>query len=480
MSSKSACNFDNVMGKMLGLRESDGLLVDGDMLDELDNGGKLNYNEQSNTAGEALFDESTDIKGAKAASGWKDKGVVGLVKRVLTDQAGVSEILGDDLVDEMDDLVRDFAENGGREWEFSEAAASILDQYEDNYSGAKLGYFNEYRDWMTDGGPLFAENRKTGLGQGLANLTDNAIKSSLTVGLGNPIEMAIKLPALYPEEVAQGVSNWISQGHVFKKIPELEKTGFYNLERREITDSNLLEKLNSKWEGINHTLDIPWKNLAYHTGAVRGGMKGGIKAVEDVLFQPRMANMPRQRWASAGRVESRLLNYSINSVKLGVNLMRRAATGDPKAIAGLGIMLGSMTALGGPGALIPKPVEDYLKEVNPDFEPPPKWFAAGLIQQQGISRVGIPFDMVNRQGRKTWESFLQGGEGVAEGDAKKALVNLGFAVGSAYAFTQSWAGDALAQKAFGIGRDLMLDELGAEDLPGEIQDKYLPFLESDD
>lgn len=468
----NACTPDNVIGRMLGMREANGLPVGKELLDELDTGGKYAYSKQSNAVGADLFD-SSETKGRKSV-GWLEKAVgnpIDAGKRILTDQAGPDEILGNELIDQMDELVQEHLQESGGKAQFIEDARDILDSFANDYSGTKESYFKEYKDWMMNGGPLYAKERKTGTGQAIANLGDNAIKSSFTVLLGNPIEVAIKLPSLYPKEAAQGLKNWLEAGDAIRKIPELEKIGFYGLERKSITDASLFEKANHKWAGINEAADIPWKNLVYHTGKISGGHAGGLKAVEDVLFNQRMANLPRQRWGQSGRVESKLLNYSINSVKLGYDLMKGTVTGDKKAQLALAIMSGSILAMGGPGALIPQPIDDFLKKVNPDYEGLPEWGAAGLIKQQGIGRVGIPFDMANRQGGKAWKSLVDAGK---SGVSTRSAVDVAHALVSLAAFSQGWAGDAAVQKGLGLVKDSLLDELD-EDFWTDTRNAYLPF-----
>ena len=470
MTSK-ACTPDNVIGRMLGMREANGHAVTKELIDELDGRGKLSYADQTNLVGADLFDGS-DIKGEKAVINHPQEN---MVKRILTDQAGVDEILDADLVDDLDGLIREHMTGGGTKYDFADEAKDILEAYRDNYTGTKSAYFQEYYNWMVhDGGPLYQIERRTGVGQAMSNLADNTIKSSFTVALGNPIELALKLPALYRDDVAEGVSRWLSNGDVFRKIPELEKIGFYGLERREITDANMLQKLNKKWSGLNEIFDIPWKNLAYHTGAVKGGMEGGLKAVEDVLFIPRMANMPRQRWANAGRIESRFLSYSINSIKLGADLLKRASQGDMDAMIGIAIIGGGMTAFGGPGSLIPKPVEDFL-EASGDWENPlPKWGASGLVQQQGVGRAGIVYDIGTRQGQKIFKSATEAAASAMDGDIGAASVNLAHSLMGFAAFTNSFWGDAAVQKGMGIARDLVLDDMDG-DLAEEAQETFFPF-----
>jgi len=499
----NACTPDNVIGKILGMREANGLEVSKELLDELDTGGKFAYSKQSDEIGADIFDQS-EIKGT--GDNWFTKafGDPRNVKRILVDQAGPDEILGNELIDDMDRLIQDYMTGSGEPYQFSKQAykflqdeeleklvgvtknpyelgfkvnaAKILDSYASNYTGTKASYFKEYREWMLEGGPLFSKENKTGALQAVSNLGDNAIKSSFTVLLGNPIEVAIKLPSLYPGEAAQGLKNWLEAGDFKRKIPELEEVGFYGIERKSMSDANLLEKLNSKWAGLNEYADIPWKNLVYHTGAVKGGMQGGLKAVEDVLFVPRLANMPRQRWGLAGRVESKLLNYSINSIKLGYDLLEGTVKGDRQAQLGLAIMLGSVTALGGPGALVPQPVDDFLSKVNPDYEPLPQWGLSGLLKQQGIGRIAVGYDMASRQGQKAWKSLVDAGQSAGT-DNTRAAIDIAHAAVSLAAFSQGWAGDAAVQKGLSLAKDAWLGELDT-DFWTDARETYLPFTKA--
>lgn len=469
----NACTPDNVIGKILGMREANGFPVTQELLDELDMSGRISYSKQSDEIGADIFDQS-DIKGTPDGN-WFTKafGDPRNIKRILVDQAGPDEILGNELIDELDQLVHEHLQYGGTKYEFIKEAGDILDGAAGDYSGTKASYFKEYKEWMKQGGPLYSNERKTGALQAVSNLGDNAIKSSFTVLLGNPLEVAVKLPALYPSETLQGLKNWLQSGDVFRKIPELDDIGFYGIERKTASDANLLDKANQKWAGLNEVADIPWKNLIYHTGAVRGGQKAGLKAVEDVLFVPRLANLPRQRWNLAGRVESKLLNYSINSIKLGYDLMRGAVSGNKEAALALAIMTGTITAMGGPGALVPQPVDDFLSKVNPEYEPLPQWGAAGLLKQQGIGRLAVGYDMAGRQTQKAWKSLVDAGQS-AGNDNTRTAIDVAHALVSLAAFSQGWAGDALAQKGLLLAKDALLGEM-EEDFWHEAMHTYLPF-----
>lgn len=455
------------MGRMDAMSELSGNPVPAEVINDYDGGEKLSYVDQSNRIGASLYEQMT------GALGFDDLAASG--KRILADQEWASKHLGDDLIDELSKMAAPHAMGKGTKRQFIKDALDVMAAYGDSFSGEKAAYFKEYRDWLIAGGPYYQRAVKTGVGQLAANLADNTIKSSFTVALGEPIEVALKLPALYRAEAAEGLSRWLANGEMFKKIPELEAKGFYGVERREITDPNLLAKLDNSWGGLNEKLGIPWKNLVYRTGEVRGGHEGGLKAVQDVLFIPRAMDMPRQRWYAQGRVESRFLSYTIGSINLGVDLMQRAVKGDMDAIIGIAIMTGGITAVGGPGSLVPQPFEALMKKANPDWENPlPKWGASGLVQQAGIGRVGLIYDMGSRQMQKMFTSSAKSLEGLSEGDMSAAAVNAAHAIMSAAIFTPSIAGDAQVQKAMGIARDLVLDDMD-QDFGATVQKAYLPF-----
>src|SRR5690606_18600627 len=109
--------------------------------------------------------------------------------------------------------------------------------------------------------------------------------------------------------------------------------------------------------------------------------------------------------------------------------------------------------------------------------PLPKWGASGLIQQTGVGRAGIVYDIANRQGRKIWQSAEEARDEFRNGDPSRGAVNMAHALMGFAAFTNSFWGDAQVQKGMNIARDLVLDDMDT-DFGTEIQESYFPFFEA--
>ena len=482
----NACTPDNVIGRLLAEREAMGMNIPLDVIDDLDAGGKGHLVDGSNKAdAQPLKDtglSEADDLGIRAFPPKHDS----LVGRILADQKRPSHF-APDLVRDLNEVMTELYQQSGGDLasiraEYTETAKQLFDEYDwQKLTPAQASYLQGYEKYMVrDGGSFFSQGRKTGVGQALSNFADNAIKSSFTVALGNPLEVAIKAPALYGEEFIPGLQKWLSNQEMFKKIPELDALGYYSVERKLDLDENLFQKLNNSWAGLNEKLDIPWKNLMYRVGEVRGGQQGGLKAIDDVLFIPTFADVPRQRWADTGRLESRFLSYSVSSARLGMDLVSRAAKGDMKAFQGLLTMGGITVAVGGPGALLPEPLFQAMNILEPGSgdelkETIPSWGGADLVRFQGIGRIGIPIEMANRQSQKTIRLMSEGVSRMQAGDVMGGLGDVSVGLMALTAFSQLPVGDAQIQRAIDLGRDVLNDEVAPEEIPGEAMNRFLPF-----
>lgn len=482
----NACTPDNVIGRLMAEREALGLDIPAEVIDDLDAGGKGHLVKSSNELDAQPLKDAGYTASDDAGLKQFDQKHENLVGRILADQKRPSHF-APQLVDDLNEVMTELYQEAGGDLasvrkEYTETVSQLFDEFDTSgMTPAQQNYLEQYRRYMVDeGGSFYSQGRKTGIGQGLANLADNVIKSSFTVALGNPLEVAIKAPALYADELGEGLSKWLQNGEIFKKLPELDELGYYSIERKSDMDANLLQKINNSWAGVNEYLDIPWKNLVYRIGEARGGQQGGLKAIDDILFIPRFADVPRQRWADTGRLESRFLSYSVSSARLGIDLVSRAAKGDKAAMKSLAIMAGATTALGGPGALLPEPLFQALNALEDGSgdelkENIPSWGGADLIRFQGIGRIGIPIDMANKQGQKAGKLISEGTGKITDGDTTGGLIDVGVGLMALTAFTQLPVGDVQFQKAIQLGRDVLTDELSVEDLPGEAVEKFLPF-----
>lgn len=486
-----ACTADNVLGRLMAERDASGLDVPEDVIAELDAGGKSNIvSGSADIKSKVVLENPTEADRVALQPYQKSDSLLKLAGMVIADNKRPSSYFPD-LVKNLDESIIDVVvEHNG---EMSTAAAKadyrqtvteIMDGFDtENLSPAQQNYFEGYYRYMTEEGPFYGKSQQpTGLGQMRRNAVSNTLKSSFTVALGNPLETMIKAPALYPQESLTGFLNWSKNGDAFKKIPKLEQLGYYDGIRNPELEGSAFNNLLSGWQGINKTLDIPWKNLAYRIGEAAGGVEGGLKAIDDILFIPRFADMPRQRWGQLGREEVSVLNYSISSARLGVDLINRAVRGDTKAMAGLAIMAGMGTAIGGPGAMIPQFVIDGLNVISPGSgddvsEMMPKWGASKLIQYGGIGRIGVTISIFNRTIQKAQQNFSSGAEKMADGDAVGGLVDLGLSLFSLASLSSSPLGDAQIQRAGNYIADVIREDMDSEQAMGELNERFNPLVE---
>lgn len=480
----NACNPVNVASKIAAIEQSRGAVIDAGAIESMGPGAVTNFTNTDNSLSASILKSSTPTEAETVGiSRFENspESTVSLVGRVLADQKRPSSFLGEDLIGQLNEAIENIYLQYGRNNPEGRAAydqqiGEILDSVDTTqFTDAQYHYFNDYAAEMKRGGSLYQTTRKTGAGQVLSNIADNTIKSSFTVAVGQPMEIAIKLPALYGDTVFDALSTWASKGEFFKKIDELDALGYYSVERQAAAGDNLLSKVSSNWAGINEYLDIPWKNLVYTAGVLRGGHQAGLKALDDVLFIPRWADIPRQRWNDTGRVESRFLSYSVSSARLSLDLISKSVGGDQEALKSLLTMAAMGSLLGGPGALIPEPIEQLISKASPESGDIIRSMqipgTSGLIQQQGIGRISIASSIMETTLKRSWKLANDGVEKLNYGDPFGGSVDMAFSLVPLMSMTQNPMGDAMFQKLLYTGREALMDDFDAQDTV----ERFFPF-----
>ena len=477
---KNVCNADNVLGKMLGMRETDGLPVTLEHLDAIDNAGKAHYNDTVNQWGSEIYDDAAphegDNKALAKAKDWFIGDTPEVVRNTLQSARNPSGLFGEERVKPVIDFVTqhhtDYMDN------LAEGKKAYMDEIEmvfDDIDTADMSPalqegWNNYRRFYEGGGELYGMAEINPVAKGLSNLTYNLIKSSPNVVLGNIAEGVIKLPTLYPKTFMTGIAKAVENG-LFKELPEMAAKGIYDINERGHT--------RGKWNGLIGMTDIPLKNIAYFAGeAAEAG--GGAKAVQRVAFLPRMGDLPSAYYSGGGRAAVRLLGYTVNSYKMYADLWRQASKGNVAPLVTYHVLSGLVG--GGAAATLPQPLIAALKVAFPDTE---EWLdenqgpLAKLIQPGNITRLGVTYDVAARQGSGAWKNFKKAAEYAQDGEFGNASLEGLDALLRLQSFSDAAIGDAQIQKALRMAKDVAQGELAPEDVPAEAVDKFLPFTKAD-
>ena len=410
---------------------------------------------------------------------------------LITDTRNWSGLLGEDYIAPLQEFLEShFAQygddlNAGRSDYFSQID-DVLDSLDDSgLSSSQLRLAEKYKTLYGNGGVFY--NKEGGIRDvaAIGNIVGNTIQSSPTVIMGNPLELSYKLPAIYPKETIPAIQRAMKEG-LFKRIPEIEARGGYG---SSVGAANVMGDRKA-FEGLIGLTDIPAKNITYFAGEL-ASPGGGIKAIQDIMFVPRFADVPAIYHSGMGGATIGLLSYTINTYKLIGGLMGKAVKGDMTALASLATMYGIAGTIGGLGSEsgnpftsalasgMPAPLQSFIEAAIPDSE---EFFdentgkLAGLVKPGSIDRVGIPFSIASRQLGKGLKAGMNSVEEFGEGDYIPAIVDLGDAILSALPFgTGSVLNDMQFQKVKDMAVDAFKGDLDFEDIPGEALDKFTPY-----
>lgn len=390
--------------------------------------------------------------------------------------------LSDEYIQPLQDYLEDFFAEFGDD--LSQGASTyykeipeVLDSLDDSLlSPEQMHHAERYKKIFADGGSFYAKENGLEL---VNNVVSNYIGSSPTVLYGNLLEVSYKLPALYPDTMIPAIKKAIDEvggiKNLGKRIPEIEAKGGYGSS----IGTNVVGNRKA-YEGIIGLTDIPAKNIVYYAGELREA-GGGMKALQDVMFVPRFADVPEIYMSSGGRVTVGLLSYTINTYKLINGLALKAAKRDMFALKALGTMALISGGIGGLGSESGNPVTSTIASATPDLVRWPiqqlipeseEWFdentgtLSPLMRAGGIDRIGVPFEMVSRQAKRAFskagdslEEFGDGGLWNGTVDMVDALFTLApFGRGTIFNDAQFQKVKDLAVEAFKW--DLDFDEVG--------------------
>jgi hypothetical protein len=476
---KDACTPSNVLGRMLGFRETDGLPVTMEHLSAIDDSGKAHFNDVVNQWGSEVFDDAlpkaSDNAALKAAN-WLSGDSKHIAKKTLQDFRNPSGLFGEEMIKPVTDFITEhhqmhFDDIASGRQDYLDEIGNVFDDIDTSGLGPTLqDAWNKYRNFYEEGGELYTLNQRSGLEQGMSNLAGNVIKSNPTVILGNVLEGAIKLPTLYPKTFLQAIAEAQKNGGLFKEIPELAEKGVYGI--------NYAGEEKDAWRGLIGLTDTPLKNIAYYAGELADG--NGTRAVQKVAFTPRFGDLPPIYYGTGGRAAVQFLGYTINTYKMYASLFQEAKKGNIAPLVTYHALASLMG--GGAAAGIPMLGEGLIESVFPDSK---DWFEqnkgplAKLVQPGNINKIGIGYDIANRQirgGMKNWGSAM---ENFQSGETVNGIMDLADVGLNALTFSSSPVGDLNVQKALRIAKDVAKGELDASDIPGEVQEKYLPFTKAE-
>lgn len=491
MSSK-ACTVDNVIGKLLSVRETKGLPIGFDVLDELDNGGKASLVNHQTEIKAAVLDDAGGDEALKSKE-WKGgEETTQIAKGVISDQRNPSGLFGEDRVKPVIDFVTDhFQSNyddiGAGKSQYKKGIKSVFDSIDtSDLTKAQQIAWDKYRRFYENGGELYSAQRgglKTSIEKGVGNLTSNVIKTSDSVLIGNILEGTTKLPTLYGDTFIPAIAEAWQRG-LFKKLPELERLGVYGHFQPEKTTGGPkgLKGLLTGWDGLIGTTDIPLKNISYFAGELADG--DGLKAVQRVAFTPRFGDLPAQYYTEGGKSLVSLLSYTVNSYKMYLDIWRQAMKGNMRPLMTYHLMTGvigagAAAAAGEPGKGwfdgVPAPLLWIIGAVVPggqEYINEHQGPIAKLIQPGYIASLGINASIATRQFGKLGKNLLTIQAYQQDGDYAGAALeaaDLGF---NFLPFGNSVLGDINIQKALRIGKEVVAGEIEPEDVPARIADQW--------
>lgn len=474
----SGCTPDNAMAKLVAGLEAMGKEVDSKfVLNELDAGGRASYTKASNKGGADSFDQipgsertasdNTVIKALRYTEG----GIINQTKRMMMEQRNPSGIFGEEKVRPVVDFVtahyrthRDNLQDARRS--YFQGIKRVLDKIEPTIPESHKPEWNHYRRFYEEGGELYKVNESGAVQQAINNLSSNTISNSPTVLVGNIIEGAQKMPALYPSTMMQGMAKAIKEAKGFGKIPALEDLGVYG--RESAVDLGRDALAGSR--GLIQFTDVPLKNWAFYAGYLKGGEAEGLRAVQRVAFVPRLGDLPAVYYTSAGRNDIRLMSYTINTMKLYAQATKDLFTGDVKNRAGgawtLGAMVGIPLLMTGPKGAIPQPVFDFIKKVDPDLAEQIDENSNDLssfVQVGGLS-IGVPYQIASSVLKRMSGNAVKAAKAYQDGDAMGTALHTADVGLGVLSFSKSWLGDAMVQRALRLAKDAAMDDLNEDEV----------------
>lgn len=486
------------MGKFSAILESSGIDVDTSVYKSLDVSGQAVYDRARTDFGSNTYratnpgeSEATQLGHLKDTIDPVIPNRENLLAHIVNDQRSPSGIIGEDPVRKVTEFqskhLQKFGKSIGEGKGRNEYKAGIARVFKDidtsKMTQHQQAYFAEYKRFYRDqGGVLYPEGAKQTASQRLvSNVISNAVTASPNVIVGNIVEGVVKVPALYGKELPAALPNWLA--NPWKLHEDRAAMGLYDIAFPDELPQGIGGKITNALGKLNDLTDVPLKNLAWEVGLVRDGEAGALKAVEDVAFKSRLGNVPRGKWSVAGRGENRLISYSISAIKLHAGLLAKVIAKDSTAaerigaLTSLSVMYGMVGAIGGPAAVLPKPLEDLIVTVNPDAKESIEQYKtpfANLLQLSGVGRLGVGYGLLEQKTKAIGNSGKKAIEAYENGDLIGTLVHGSMAGLSFAPLSQSPLGNAQIQKAFDMGRDIVTEDMD-EEIPEDALHRFFPF-----
>lgn len=307
-----------------------------------------------------------------------------------------SQIIGEDVVAELDDILVGLAQRGVFDGQEYQSTVNRFFKAVDttDFTDEQFIYFNEYKNNLSKSS-RFAVAGKEGdiIGNKIDAIVKGTVQLSPTVIGGNMIEPFMKGIPLYGRSFLQGWKDLARYGNgnimenLFAEIPELKQQGLYGLDVPN-------EELKGLLERAGGFMDRPAKNLMYFVGVADGGnAAAGRRAIQQVMFLPRMADVPLSYKMPATRSATRLLNYSISTYNLFTSTLL-AAKANPSA-DNINKAIG-LLATYGTVAGIPAIMEAGGGSVEEIPVIGGAWKAVASVSSVNVvNRVGIPVSQFN-------------------------------------------------------------------------------------
>lgn len=451
------CSPDNVLAELAHLKDRRGDEFDvSGVVDTLDDPGQaLWHNLKAGYQSEMVKDTLAAKAVNKVVSSFAD--TQKNIKSIFSETLTPSEILGEDVVKPVLDYIQDHIKEfdyktpeGRDQWyrDVIDINDGLLERASKNLSVEKYEYLRKYMKHLKEGGPLYKTDSPFGIWKMAINMSQNATKNiialSNNVFTGNIVETLVKVPSEAGiENFGPAIGDVMKQGGkmgFWKRIPDVEKEGFYGLAREhgenELSRLSQLgriqEKAIEKFQGLT---DVPFKNIAYYAGERAYGKGGGLKMVEKLSNVQRLGNEPMMKWGETNSALSRFSHYTLGMYKMYGGWWKDAVGGNKDAWRKLVTYHGLVTLLGGPGANIPAPIADGLMALNPDWEEDKPWLmqtwgAGRLIQLQSVP-IYVPVSIAINQSDKIKREWNKAGKYASEGDYGNAMTQMfqaGFSV----------------------------------------------------
>jgi hypothetical protein len=496
----NSCNIPNVMGKLGAVMDAGGVEMTTGAYDMLEPNAKNLYQEIFSqdktdilTVGKPELASKVDRIIDETTGDFSQNGNIRL-KSVVTGSLKPTAMFPKEATDPILQYIDDFyvkhnGEVSGKHREFQSGIKQVIN----GLGPVKIPDWakSEWKHWqrdLLDGAPFY-EKAKNGIVQMLDNTVANSINLSNNVILGNPVELFIKAPTLYGvrpslEGLLEAVKT--TKGNVWTRLPEVEARGYYGFDLKpsknflKIPMTGKLNDLSKKsMELIMNTTQRPLLNIAYSIGKQKGGVDGGLEALEKIAFANRLGNRPRFFRNQASGQSLKLMNYTISQYEMLSGLVYGLGSKDTalNSARGLATYFTLAGTIGGTASFIPKPLDMALEKVAGYTEWRDEHISpfGKLIQPGGVS-VGAAQSIWSRTVESAQRDFKNGAERLSNGDLTGGLEDLTlgsltFSIG----FGQNIMTNPRTQKTLRSYIDLHQDDIDQQEQAEKLQKIWLPF-----